>query len=182
MINEPIEDLNQRLIDHYGIETSSSMPIWRIVKASEQFEQRFDEYEDRTPSGLFIRRVRETREVPKYQHWRECYVLEQLLIVPIANLIDLPATKKSYEPAFFYKHEKTNKPLPPIWSVTKLVIDTVNFARGTANAFPKYKIDPQEREKELGEMMDYLYGDKSETADALAYREGVVVPRKQFGD
>lgn len=175
---ETIEILNQRLIDYYGLDTASNQAMWRIVFSDDQFEKRFGEYEDRTPSGLFIRRVSEVREVPKYRQWiQHCYVLENLCIVPISQLIDLPATKTTYEPIFIYKNFKTDKPLPPIWSVTKIVIDGVLLAKGKVNNYAKYKEQPiEERQKEFQEMYDYLYGDRTDTLDALAYKEGVVVP------
>lgn len=137
---ESIETLNQRLIDTYGIETAGNRPMWRIVLAWDQMEKRFGEFEDRTPSGLFIRRVRETREVPKYRQWilEGCYVLENLVVVPVTNLAELNGTQTSYEPIFVYQNFKDNTPLPPIWSVTKLVIEAVQFAKGKANGLRKY--------------------------------------------
>jgi hypothetical protein len=176
---ERIEDLNQRLIDTYGLDTSSSDPIWRIVYAWDQFEHRYGEYEDRTSSGLFIRRVTETRLVPKYRQWiREgYYVLENLCVVPVSQLMDLPATKVSYEPIFVYQNFTKNIPLPPIWSVTKLVIDGVHLAMGKRNGYARYKdMDIKEREKEFQEMYDYLYGDATDLTDALRNREAIVVP------
>lgn len=174
---ERIETLNARLIDHYGLDTSTGEPMWRIVFSDDQFEKRLGEYEDRTPSGLFIRRVTEVREVPKYRQWiKGKYVLENLVAIPVQNLMDLPATKTSYEPIFIYENAK-GEALPPIWSVTKIVIDSVYFAKGTANNFPKYKDNPiEDRQREFDEMYNYLYGDKTEVSDALAYKEGVVVP------
>ena len=175
---ESIEILNQRLIDHYGLDTASSNPMWRIVFSDDQFEKRFGEYEDRTPSGLFIRRVREVREVPKYRQWIQgCYVLENLVVVPDVNLPELPSVKTSYEPIFVYQSFTKNEPLPPIWSVTKIVIDAVLFTKNHPNPFAKYKDRPlEEAEKEFKEMYDYLYGDRTDVSDALAYKEGVVVP------
>lgn len=180
---ESVETLNQRLIDYFGVDTASNNPIWRIVKAGEQTEMRHGTYEDYTTNGLFIRRVTETREVPKYQSHRNCWVLEWLTAIPVINLVDLPATKVSYEPIWFYYHQKTGEPLPPIWSVTKLVINSHTLGRGAGNPFAKYKdTSAEEKEKELAEMMDYLYGDRNDTTDALMYKEGVVVPSKFFGE
>lgn len=176
---ESLEVLNQRLIDTFGLDTASSNPMWRIVKAWDQFEHRFGEYEDRTKSGLFIRRVKETRYVPKYRQWipEAAYILENYCIVPVQNLMDLPATKTTYECIFVYMNFKTSTPLPPIWSVTKLVIDGIQLAKGRANGYAKYKDKPlEEQEEEFNEMYDYLYGDRTDVLDALAYKEGVVVP------
>lgn len=182
-MSEKIETLNERLRDHFGIDTASNNAMWRIVFSDDQFEMRFGEYEDRTPSGLFIRRVRETRLVPKYRQWiKGKYVLENLVVVPEVNLVDLPATKVSYEPIFVYEHSITGEALPPIWSVTKLVIDSVLFAKNHPNPFAKYKDKSiEEKEKEFQEVYDYLYGDRMDVSDALAYKEGVVVPSK-FGE
>lgn len=175
---EDVTILNERLKEYYGIDTASNKPMWRIVWSDDQFEKRFGEYEDRTANGLFIRRVREVREVPKYRQWiKSKWVLENLVAIPVVNLIDLPASKTSYEPIFVYENAKGER-LPPIWSVTKIVIDSVLFATNHPNPFAKYKENTvEEREKEFQEVYNYLYGDTSDTADALAYKEGVVVPR-----
>lgn len=174
---ESVDTLNQRLIDNYGTDIVTNQPIYRIVKAWDQFEKRLGEYEDYTESGIFIRRVFERREVPKYRQIlpEGTWVLEKLVLVPEHQQEELGA-KISYEPLFVFIHFKTNTPLPPIWSVTRITIDAHELALGR-NGFRKYHdMTLEEKEKELMEMENYLYGNETKTTDALAYKEGVVVP------
>jgi hypothetical protein len=175
---ESVEALNQRLIEHFGRDIASERPIWRIVRAGEQFEKRFGEFEDHTKEGFFIRRVTEVRTVPKYQHIESgAWILEQLVQVPPHQIMELAGEKTSYEVKFVYQSFKTGELLPPIWSVTKITIEAILLAMNHPNPFAKYKDkSPEELEKEYAEMMDYLYGDRSDVSDALAYKEGVVVP------
>lgn len=181
---ESVELLNERLLNHFGKDIASDRAMWRIVRAGEQLEKRFGTFEDRTASGLFIRRVTEIREVPKYQHIpKDRWVLEHLVAVPEHQQIELAGAKTSYEVVFTYESLKSGEGLPPIWSVTKLVIDGILFAMNHPNPFAKYKQNTlEEQEKEFQEIYDYLYGDKSDTADALAYKEGVVVPNNYEGN
>jgi hypothetical protein len=118
------------------------------------------------------------REVPKYSQWiQNNYVLERLVGIPQINVSELPTQKKSYEPIFVFEDAKSNA-LPPKLEVCKIVIDTVYAAKGKGN-LAKYKDEPvEEQKKRIAETMDYLYGDETDVSDALAHREGIVVPNK----
>jgi hypothetical protein len=179
-ITESLEVLNERLKEHYGIDTESNRPMWRIVWSDDQVEKRYGTFEDYA-GPIYLRTVTEVREVKKYTHINPpAHVLEHLVGVEgNPELLE----KTSYEPIFTYQHLLTGKTLPPIWPVTKLVIDSVMLAMNHPNPFAKYKDNPREEaEKEFRKMYDYLYGDETNTTDALAYKEGVVVPNKQFGE
>ena len=180
---EPIENLNNRLVSHFGIDTNTSQPMWRIVWSEDQFEKRMM---DVTDSGIALL-IPEIREVPKYRQWiQEKYVLENLVVVPEVNKKELADIKVSYEPIFVFQDGDGNY-LPPHWDVCKLVIDTLLTAKGNhGNQLAKYKINPEDEvaktEARIKKLEEHLYGDKTPTSDALHYREGVVVPNKQFGD
>ena len=70
-----IERCNKWLKDRYGADANGN-PNWRIVWSDDQKESRLGKFTDYTPSGIFIRTVKEIREVPKYPNNTGCYVLE----------------------------------------------------------------------------------------------------------
>jgi len=71
---EAITTLNQRLIDHFGLDTDSTKPMFRIVWADDQLEKRMM---DTLDSGIQLL-YPVVREVKKYSYLREVWVLESL--------------------------------------------------------------------------------------------------------
>jgi len=182
---ESIESLNHQLIDLYGVDTVTGQAMWRIVWSEDQFEHRYGTFTDFTPSGLYIREVTETRYVPKYRQWiKEKYVLEQLVGIPEVSMKELPATKMSYEPIYPFQTD-SGKYLPPRLDASKFVIDVLLAAQGKAS-LAKYK-DPlagltaeqqvEIKNIELDNLQAELFGNETDTGDALAHREAIVVPR-----
>lgn len=176
---ETVETINQRLIEYFGLDTLSGLPIWRIVFSEDQFEKRLGTYDDYSSSGIYIRTVREVREVPKYRQWiHEKHVLERLVIVPEINQADLPESKISYEPIWVFE-DKAGKPLPPKWEAAKFVIDAVYAAQGK-RSLAKYADTEQDNEEirnqRINELQSELFGNESRVTDALAHGYGIVVP------
>lgn len=172
---ESILILNTRLKDHYGAADDGS-PMWRIVWSENQFEKRVMEYSDKGIKLL----ISEVREVPKYRQWiQEKYVLERLVAVPDANSLEL-TTKTSYEPIFVFE-DKNFGYLPPKWEVTQFVIDCVYSAMGKSN-LAKYKPSEKEQNDAVGqelrvkELEAQLFGNETDVTDALAHKQGIVVP------
>jgi hypothetical protein len=169
---EEISVLNQRLIDHFGLDTSTGQPMFRIVWANDQTEKRLVNTLD---SGIQLL-YPVVREVKKYSYIRDTYVLENLVIIPEFQREELAGLKLSYEPVWAYK-DKDDNPLPPLWEPTKLIIDTLHAAMGKTS-LKKY-VDPENaetRELRIEKMHEELFGNENETTDALAYGEGIVVP------
>jgi len=182
-LTETIEMLNQRLVEHYGIDTSTSMPIWRVVWSEDQLEQRYGIYDDISPAGIFIRQVKETRLVPKYKQWiHQKFVLEQLVAVPIINVLDLPDVKVSYEPLWVFEGRNHNY-LPPKWEPIKLIIDTV-YAVKHGSHLARYK-DPDSTQEEALELhkqkidtiVEELFGDESGLMGTTITGETIIVPQ-----
>lgn len=182
-ITKRCDYLNHVLRDQYGIDTVSGLGIFRVVWADEQMEHRKGYYEDFTPSGIFIRGVTEVRYTKKYDYLSEVYVLERLVIVPITNTDDLPAVKMSYEPLHAFR--KNTDAQPPSIAATQWLIDCVLAAQGHGNLI-RYK-DPlaglttpeliEAKNKELQAIQDELFGNETDTGDALAHKEAITVPR-----
>jgi hypothetical protein len=173
---EKIESLNKRLADYFGLDTESGLPIFRIVWGPDQLEKK---KVDRTPEGIHLI-YPEVREVKKYQGYTDSYMLERLVIVEGINAEEIPEFKKSYEPIWSYV-DKDNNPLPPIWAATKLVIDVLYAAMGKSS-LNKYveseeNLTQEGREARIDKITEELFGNETDTGDALAHGQAIVVPR-----
>jgi hypothetical protein len=176
---EYIETINGVLVDAYGIDTITGQPIWRVVWSNDQYEKRLV---DKTDSGIILIHP-EVREVPKYPHNKDRYILERLSLIPIENMKELPASKVSYEPIWTFMDNQGNY-LPPKILAAQFVIDTVHAALGK-KSLAKYK-DPDAGlktdeviQKNLARVQAIeleLFGNETDVTDALAYGTGVVVP------
>ncbi len=181
-LTEDIKSLNHQLIDLYGIDTLTGIPIWRIVFSEDQFEKRLGTYDDYSGS-IYLRTVTEVRLVPKYRQWvHEKYVLERLVIVPEINSNDLPASKISYEPIFVFE-TKDGGYLPPRIDAAKFVIDTIYAAQYSNHNLAKYK-DPESTQEEsielqrqrVDELVEAIFGDSTDIEEAVTRGEGIFVP------
>ncbi len=178
---EPIEAINGRLVDYFGIDTLTGLPIWRVVWSEDQVEKRLVNTLD---SGIILTQP-VVREVPKYRQWiKERYVLERLVVVPESQRNELPSSNLSYEPIWVFMDGVGNY-LPPKWEVAQLIVDTVYAALGKSS-LAKYK-DPDMDAKDprvaiakqrarVDEIVEELFGNESDVTDALAHKEGIVVP------
>ena len=184
---EPIEDLNSRLVDHFGISSDNGDPIWRLVWSDDQVEKRLGTYDDITPNGLYIRTVTEVREVPKYkQYIQQKFILERLVVIPDMNLPELPALKLSYEPIWTFE-DKDGNYLPPRWDAIKFIIDTIYAAQYGTHNLKKYVDDESSQEaaiekktKEVDSIMEHLWGEQSAFSDGIKSKEIVMLGGKEF--
>jgi len=176
---ESIERLNQQLADLFGIDTNSSNPIWRIVWADDQREKRLTKF---SPGGVeYLYPI--PMELQKYSHIKGRYILEKLELVPLQNIEELCGLKVSYECKWVFENEKVGY-LPPRLDVAQLVIHTLNFAQhGNKSGLAKYVENADESKRaEFQRIWDELFGNETDTTDALRYKEAVTVPFKQFGE
>lgn len=178
-LTEPIESLNQQLVDLFGLDTVTGDAIWRIVWGPTQYETRKSDYSER---GIFLLTPR-IIEFPKYQYIGDKYILERLTIVPEQNRNELAGAKISYEPHFVFRG-RGGTYLPPRIDVAKFVIDTTYAAMGK-KSLAKYtddSITPEAKEKRIQEIQEYLYGDETDVTDSLRYGSGVALPSKHYGE
>lgn len=167
---ETIETINQRLIDHFGVDTATGQPLFRVVWADDQVEKRLMHTLD---SGIELL-YPTVREVKKYNYLSGVHVLEHLVVVPEFQRAELADVKLSYEPVWSYKDEH-GKPLPPLWEPTKFIVDTLYAALGK-KSLANYIAPEESQETRVDRLVDELFGNESETTDALTYKEGIVVP------
>src|SRR3972149_7749627 len=121
---EPIEEINKHLLDTYGY-FAIDTPNFRVVYSDDQYEKRFGTFEDYNGS-IFIRRVTETREVPKYWHIKERYILERAMpiLTPDAQK-ELVDKKFDYYVVWTFETGDGKKSLPPLYAVCHYVIETI---------------------------------------------------------
>lgn len=170
--------INKQLKEHFGLDTESNNPMWRVVWCEDQYEKRLIPFDVNGNQLL----TPEARVVKKYGGWiSEKWLLENLVAVPPHQVEELCGRKISYECIFVFQDEKENS-LPPNLEVAKLVINLVMAAKGKKFSTAKYQQDPEAAKKELDSMMEELYGEGTDVADALHHGEGIVVPSKFFGD
>lgn len=172
---ESIERINDWLRKEYGIETTSSRPMYRVVWANDQLEKRLMKYTD---SGLQLI-TPEIREVPKYKQFKDMYVLERLSYIDSVDptIKEMTVQEVSYEPIWSFVDNKLN-PLPPRIDICKIVIDTLHMALySDKSGFAKYKDTNEDVQKErresLEQIQNELFGNETTVGDALAYKEGV---------
>jgi len=188
-LNRDVEEINRQLIDFYGVDTVTGQAMWRVVWSEDQFEHRYGTYDDYTSSGIYLRTVTEVRYVKKYPWIRDRYVLEDLVVIPEINAGDLPATKMSYEPKYPFQ-TKNGSYAPPTILAARWVIDCILAVKGkgTLSRY-KDKIDEMKvssttakeyyamRNEELNELEKELFGNETDTGDAMAHGEAIIVPR-----
>src|SRR4030095_102950 len=168
---EPIEVINNRLIDFFGL--FEDRPAWRLVFSEDQLEKRLGNFNDYTKEGFLIRSVTEVREVPKYRQWiHEKWVLERLTVVPQFQQDEL-LVPLSYEPIWVFE-DKNGNPLPPIWLAIEFRIQHVYGVQGKKRPIMQ---DPSaDYEARIEKLQQYLFGNESEVTDALAYKEAIINP------
>jgi hypothetical protein len=173
------DTINELLLTHFGRDTVTGLAMWRVSWSEDQYEMRLGDYEDFTEAGIYIRTVREVREVPKYNQWIiRKYVLEQLVGIPPQNQAELPTSKMSYEPMFPFE-DRNGDYLPPSFEAAKFVIDSIYAAMGQ-QSMSKYS-DPEAdgnngleaKEKRVNKLVEELFGDESGLGGAIVHGEGV---------
>jgi hypothetical protein len=160
-LTESVSEINRQLVDLFGIDTITGMPIFRVVWSNDQLEKRLV---DTTDTGIILLNP-EVRQVPKYKQWIiDKYVLERLVLIPDVNKSELPSQKLSYEPLWVFMNEK-GEALPPVLWACKFVIDTVYAAMGKKSLRKYVDAEEQnpveEREKRIATLTEELFGDES---------------------
>ena len=178
MQGEPIETINNRLLDNFGIDTITGLPIWRVVWTTDQLEKRLTNVTESGIELLHPQIIEMKKYIPSLQHR---YVLERFVIVPEFQQKEI-CTTVSYEPLFFFE-DRAGNPLPAFYRICEFIIHTVLFAQGQSGTLAKYKEDPDEkRREEMDKMLELFFGNETAVTDALQVREGVVLPSKYFGE
>lgn len=167
---EPIDRINQQLQREFGVEPDGS-PRWRVIFSEDMTEKRWMTHTDEGWELLFP----EVREVRKYQHITERYVLERQ--IPVLGETDV-TTKTSYEPAWTFEDRFGNY-LPPRFDACKFIVEAIFDQVKNAGNHRRYKDEKATKEARTKEIMDMelkLFGNETPVGDALAHKYGIVVP------
>jgi hypothetical protein len=182
MSQTDVDILNKLLRDKYGSDIVTGLPIWRIVWAEDQTEKQLDDFQDWTEGGLYIRTVREVREIKKYPHVIGFHILEQLVQVPEINKEQLVGAKISYELMFVFWNKK-GEYLPPKFEVCEFVIETVLAAKHGTGNLKKYT-DPagttekfkEQQRKRVDEIIEYIWGEDAAFHDQAREGSAILMP------
>jgi hypothetical protein len=179
-----IEAINKALRDEYGIETTSDRPIYRVVWSNDQYEKRMSTHSPEGMEYLYPQLI----EVPKYKQWaKDRYILERLSYVETeqGENAQMTVNKVSYEPIWSFVNNKLEY-LPPRYEVCKIVIDAIHAAIYGDHSLAKYKDDNagslEETQQRVSKLQDELFGNETDTGDAMAHGEAIVVPRNFESD
>ncbi len=171
-----VERINHYLVGQYGY-FDGIRPKFRVVFSDDQHEKRWTSYTD---TGIELLNP-EVRELRKYPYINGKYVLEHCLHVPPFVTTDL-VDKFSYEPIWSFQDSKDNA-LPPNLDVCKLIIEQLH-SQTKKSIGAKYKdpemvdpkMAPEMQAARINKLKEELFGNDTDTGDALHYKEGIVVP------
>lgn len=175
---EDLDILNKRLVDIYGI-SFNDLPHFRVIWSDDELELRQMNYTD---DGRFLLPQPVVKQVPKYKQWvQHKYILEGLKEIPQYTETDL-VSKLSYEPVWVFE-DKHGNALFPKWEAIHFVLDALQ--QSARAGYTKYK-DPEVNETleqkkiRIDGIVEELFGNETDTGTALAHKEAVVVPNKEF--
>jgi hypothetical protein len=161
------ENINDQLLKEYG-RFEDGRPHFRVVWSNALTEKRWMTHTDEGFELL----LPEVREVRKYSHINERYVLERL--VPVTGETDL-ITKTSYEPAWTFQDRFGNY-LSPRFDACKFIVEALMTAMGKKDTHVKYKdpnVNPEYRQQQIIDMEHYLFGEETPIGDALSAGDGI---------
>jgi hypothetical protein len=188
IVYEPINVINTRLKDHYGF--LNGKVNFRLTWPDDEFEIRNQNF---TPEGLQLVHPKAQRVHKYIKYLHGFWVLERLLEVPLTN-INAGVLKLeqglSYEPLYHFYDIDPNtgeyKAKQPAWRPVQFLVDACLSNIKAGNTYLKYKHPKAGKntkeliaaeQAELQEIEAYLAINETETGDALAHRQGIVVPR-----
>lgn len=149
-----IPAVNRRLVDIYGSDLLGQ-PIYRCVWSLDEIEKRFSTFEDYIEgTNILIRRVKEVREVRKYNYIEPQWVLEKLFhnqhnkeILDNKTLSPLNCT---YEPVWCFGHEDNGRARRPIWRAIEFILLSINNpSKLTPSQMTDAEIDDARKDEEI---------------------------------
>jgi hypothetical protein len=171
-----IREINKLLQEHFGIDTESGWCMWRISWSNDQYEMRLT---DTTPKGIALL-FPEVMNMPKYSWIKNRWILENLVLIPEQQQMEIPQFKKSYE--CIWKFEDRRKEyIEPVFEAAKFIIDVVHAAKGYS-PIRKY-IDPEskepieEKKKRIDKLVEELFGDESSLLGRTITGEAIAMPQ-----
>lgn len=172
---EQLELVNKRLLDNYGRGVAEK-PLYRIVWSTSQIERRYGTFIKETEAGIFLGYETCERDVPKYQLFRDMWVLEW--VQPNIGNNELRADV-TYEPLYVFR-DRDNNPLPYDWEIIEVI---VKYHQMRVVGKTQAMIDSEEQEKKRLES-EAIYDELKQERDAfhgkLHDHEGVVLDKTEY--
>ena len=179
---ESVTEINSRLKDLYGLDVSVSLPNYRIVWTTFQYETRHNEagFDIYSEEGRFLRTEYGPKEVEKYPLFDDMWVLEVLMPKPaVVEKILVDDKKYSYEPLFIFGAGGSNA--YPIWRAVDFLVRAHRFKinvmeKKTPKDLLIEEMKAIAKEKEI--CKQFLSNENPPLATALSAGEAIVVPGK----
>ena len=183
-LTETIDTINRQLVDFFGIDTSSSQPMWRVVWAEDQYEKRLTDFYN----GVELL-YPEVKLLPTYSWIKGRYILEHLVAVPEVNIAELPGQKITYSLIWTFENGK-NEYLPPNIRACQFIINIVLSAmkrKADGNTPIKKYIDEEYSQEaslhakgeRLNKICEELYGEDAAFHDSKLAGSTVVLSDKK---
>lgn len=177
---EGITVINKRLVELYGMDISVSMPNYRIVWSSSQYEWRTNEpigFDIYSEEGLFLRTEHGPKYVEKYNEHPDMWILEVLIPKEGINLSLLVEPQRySYEPLWIFG--AGNSSPQPIWKAVNFLVRAHKFKENVKKKTDKDLLaeDLVKLAKEKEECKMYLQNENPPLASSLHSGESIIVP------
>jgi hypothetical protein len=148
--------------------------LYRLIWSDKVYEHRHGLYRDFTESGLFLREVKETRLVRKYNYINERWILEKWAPGNLTAHKELPdALGGDYIPVYVFEDKKGNY-LPPTEKVLQLILDFMGGKIRKPDEESQEAIEEKEiayQMEEIGNHPDFsTFGD---SRNAVGYTKGL---------
>lgn len=167
-----VERLNKWLKDK-GLSITGQV-LYRLVWSNSTFEHRYGIFNDFTSSELFIRQVKETRLVRKYNYINERWILEKWAPGNLTANRETPdAMNGDYIPVYVFE-TKDGKYLAPTERALKFILDFMNGMVEKDREIPPELQEQKEIEAQVDSMMDAPeFRTTGPTRNAVAYTKGL---------
>jgi len=156
-LREKIETINRQLVDHFGVDTVTGQPMWRLVWANNVLEKRLMTHTD---SGIELLHP-SVREVRKYQNVKDRYVLERLIGLDPISSVEYGGDQIYYYPMWTFQ-DRFGRYLPPFFDGCKFIVDGVYAKEGKVNISALYndpEADPETKRKRVDALIEELFGE-----------------------
>jgi hypothetical protein len=137
---ETVDTINERLRGVFGT-FLNGMPRYRLVWSSSQREKRYGTY-DVCAGSIYLRTETGVMDVEKYPFYKDKWILEKCFGNDSKEIVDCQYT---YEPVFVFR-DKNNNPLPPLWRVCEILIQSIEGFLKTGKMSPKDYMAQEEAE------------------------------------
>src|SRR5437762_6234282 len=173
--NSTVDFIN-KVIRNYGLNEYNE-PIFRVVFSEDQIEKRkgtFNEYY----GNLFVRTVKEIREVQKYPWIRSKWIIERWASGGLSYHPDLETDKNGVYVCVYVFQDFNGNYLPPLLKIAEIVIKHLLNPPKRIEAINRdIEEEKKSEENEINQIMDNLTIESDEVArkDPKSSRESMSV-------